>query len=262
MRLRSKANRPQTTRDGDYDRAGSETPAATGPDDAGNAVDAETVAEEFVLLEPGDDRVAPEVVAAYDLFNPLSSKLRSLRALIFNADDMIPNQPRIIVITGVTGSDTPGLAANFAVIVAQLGYRGLLVDANFAQPTLDALFAVPPSNGVTALMEGVPLDDVEIHPTAVPNLDLLPCGPLVANATELAERVELSARLRSLRRGHCFIIVDAGTSGEALAAALARGSAGAIIVTERNETPLKSVQSMIHRMASQNVNVLGTLLAR
>lgn len=255
MRLRSKANRPQTVRDADYDYG------ATGSADGADA-GTDALPDEFSLLEEGDPRVAPEVVAAFDLFDPLSAKLRSLRSLIFNADDMIPNQPRIVTITGVTGADTPGLAANLAVITAQLGYKGLLVDANFARPTQTALFAVPPSGGVTALMEGDPVDDIETHPTAVPNLDLLPGGPQLVNATELAERVELTSRLRSLRRGYCFMIVDAGTSGEALATALSRGAAGTIIVTERNETPLRAVQSMIHRMASQNVNVLGTLLAR
>lgn len=218
---------------------------------------------DFKLLEPGDPRVDPSVVSAYEILNPLTEKLRSLRSTVFPVEDMAGDSPRIIVLCGIDNNDdTPGLAANLAVTTAQLGYDGLLVDANFAQPVLHKLFASPNREGLTTLLVNGFQSDPSIVQTAVPNLHLLPAGPAIPNAAEAVERESLCQQLRSLGRRFQFIIIDAGSQPVEVVCAIGRGADGVLLVIERNVTPLEAVKKVSNQMLDREINVLGSVLAR
>lgn len=206
--------------------------------------------------------VSRAVVAAFDPLDPLTLKLRALRSTLFQPDEMRGGETRVIVMAGVGTQDTPGIAANLAVLTAQLGFKGLLVDANFAAPTQHALFGLGNAEGATSLLTGGAVEDAAVTATLVPNLDLLPAGPEIATLSEAAERVALVARLRAMRHGHRFAIVDAGEQPPELLAALARGSDGVLLVVERRRTPFEAVRSVLARLGDNEVPVLGTVLAR
>ncbi|RYF24386.1 MAG: hypothetical protein EOO77_00065 [Oxalobacteraceae bacterium] len=214
-----------------------------------------------MLLITGESVVSPAVVAAFDLFDPLTEKLRALRPVIITPAQMTNSKPRIIVISGISGNDTPGIAANFAVVVAQLGYDGLLVDANLSRPTQHHLFGVPNRDGVSTLLTQGP-NDAAFVKTQIPHLDLLTAGSDIINVAESLERTSLCGTLRSLRRGYHFVIVDGGTQPIEVAAAMARGSDGVLIIAERGRTQVKRLKQAIGQMESREIDVLGTILAR
>lgn len=212
-------------------------------------------------LASGTFPVSRAVVAVHDGFDPLSERLRALRAVVITPAQMTANPPRIIVITGVDCDDSPGIASNFAVVVAQLGYDGLLVDASVTQPSHHRLFGLDNDHGVsTLLVKGS--QEARFVKTAVPHLDLLPSGPGLTDLSETFERNSLCQALRNIRHGYRFIIIDGGHQPPAIAAALARGSDGVLIVAERGRTQLKHLKQAIAQMEAREINVLGTILAR
>lgn len=214
------------------------------------------------LIDPENSPVSPAVVAAFDPIDPLSLKLRALRSTLFAPDEMRGPDARVLVLAGVGTEDTPGVAANLAVLVAQLGFKGLLVDANFAAPTQHGLFGVDNVAGVTSMLTGGGAQDAHVVPTPVPNLDLLAAGPEISALSETVERVSLVAQLRGMRQGHRFMIVDAGDQAPDVLAALARGADGVLLVAERKQTSMEAVQAVLGRLRSNDVEVLGTVLVR
>ena len=229
------------------------------PDALGRAIAEQ---HEVSLLDPATSPVSRAVVAAYDPLDPLTRKLRALRSTLFGPEELKGSATKIIVIAGITGNDSPGLAANLAVVVAQLGLETLLVDCNFAAPTLHKLFALPNRSGTTTLFLQGGRTELPVAATPVPQLELLASGPDIPNVAEAVERVPLCSVLRQQRHGYRAIIVDAGTQSPEVVTALARGSDGVLIIAERRRTPMQAIGKLIARLEGNDVNVLGTVLAR
>lgn len=213
------------------------------------------------LVDPEASGISRAVVAAFDPLDPLALKLRALRSTLFGPDDMRGPEARVLLLAGVGTEDTPGVAANLAVLVAQLGFPGLLVDANFAAPTQHALFGLDNGEGVTSVLTGGG-EEAAVAPTPVPNLDLLSAGPEIAALSETVERVSLVGQIRAMRAGHRFVIVDAGDQAPEVTAALARGADGVLIVAERRRTSIEAMRALLGRLESNEIPVLGTVLAR
>ncbi|VWX53324.1 hypothetical protein [Novosphingobium sp. 9U] len=214
------------------------------------------------LIDPDASGVSPAIVAAYDPADPLVLKLRALRSMLFNAEELRGRPARILVLAGVGTEDTAGIAANMAVLVAQLGVRGLLVDANFPAPTQHVLFGIDNDFGVTSLLAGGSGRDLPVVETPIPNLDLMATGPEISALSETVERVSLVAQLRALSSDYAFAIIDVGEQPADVIAALARGSDGAVMVAERNQTPLASLRALLDALQRSEVPVLGSVLAR
>lgn len=214
------------------------------------------------LIDPDASGVSRVLVAAYNPDDPLVMKLRALRAILFNAEQLGRGPARVLVLAGIGSDDTAGIAANLAVLVAQLGVRGLLVDANFAAPVQHILFGVDGDLGVTSLLAGKLQTDTAVVATPVSNLDLLAVGREIAALSETAERVSLVAQLRALPCNYAFAIIDVGEQPADLVAALARGADGAVMVVERDHTPLSTLRTLLSALERAEVPVLGSVLAR
>src|ERR1700730_8041224 len=121
------------------------------------------------------------------LAEPKSAASEAFRTLRTNIQFAGLDQPcRTIVVTSAgpeEGKTTS--AANFGVVAAQAGSRVCVVDSDLRRPTLHRLFKLSNARGLTtALVEGLSFAEVA-QPTMVPNLSILPSGPLPPNPAEL-----------------------------------------------------------------------------
>ena len=214
------------------------------------------------LVRVEDSRLSPALVAAFDPDSPLAQRLRPVRSHLFAPATLGRPDAPVLIVAGVGSEDTAGIAGNLAVLVAQLGYRGLLVDANFAAPAQHNLFGVSNADGTTGMLLNGSARDAVVIATAIPSLDLMPAGPPIGAINETVERAALVQLLRGLRHGHRFVIVDAGSPPPDLLASLARGSDGALLVAERGRSPVAQLRATIERLEANDVDVVGSILAR
>ena len=221
-----------------------------------------THAEAGTLIDPDQTGVSRAVVAAYAPDDPLTVKLRALRSTLFVPDDLEHGDMRVLVVVAVGTDDAPGVTANLATLVAQLGYPGLLVDANFAAPTQHALFGLDPVEGVTSLLSGALDRETTVVATPVPNLSLIAAGPAIAALPETVERVSLVEQIRAIRLGHRFAIIDAGNQPPEVTAAIARGADGVLLLVERERTPFAALETLLPRLESNDIPVVGSILIR
>jgi Mrp family chromosome partitioning ATPase len=218
--------------------------------------------EAGTLVDPDATGISRAVVAAYDPDNPLTIKLRELRSSLLTMLDLDHEPLSVVVLAGCGTDNTAGVAANLATLFAQLGRRGMIVDANFAAPTQDALFGAALAEGTTSLLTGGVAREESIVPTPVPNLDLVASGPAIVGVSEAVERVSLIEQLRALRGDYCFAIVDAGNQPADIVAALARGADGVLLLAERHHTSMRLLGTLIDRLAANDIPVLGNVLVR
>jgi capsular exopolysaccharide synthesis family protein len=121
--------------------------------------------------------------------------------------------------------------------MAQSGQKVLLIDSDMRRPRLHISTGVAREPGLSTLLLGDDNYDQVIKPTAVPNLFVLPCGPLPPNPAELLMTKRFEVVLEELGKRFTKIILDSPplqpvTDG----IVLTRRSEGVIIVVRSGQT--------------------------
>ncbi len=99
-------------------------------------------------------------------------------------------------------------ASNLAIAIAQTGRSVLLLDADFRKPTQHKNLDVKDAIGLSSVLAGrEPLSKAVQH-TGVQGLDILPCGPIPANPSEILNSREFGELVETLGNQYDHIIFD------------------------------------------------------
>jgi capsular exopolysaccharide synthesis family protein len=100
------------------------------------------------------------------------------------------------------------VAVNLALALAQNGRRVLLVDANFHRPAIQRFFPSTSGSGLSNILIGqARLSEVAVN-TDLPNLDVLPIGPIPPNPTELLSGPYLKRMIADAQDRYDQVIFD------------------------------------------------------
>src|SRR4029077_560584 len=83
------------------------------------------------------------------------------------------------------GDGKSTLIGNLAISIAQSGKKTLIIDADLRRPRLHKMLQVAARVGLASVMAGETNLAAATRETPIPNLSLLPCGPLPSNPAEL-----------------------------------------------------------------------------
>lgn len=234
------------------------------PDRAAEAISARDT--HFPLLASDDPRIDPRVVAAFDTGSDTVARVRDLRSTLssrWHADD--PGDRRAVALVGLDPSaDGNGVAANLAVVSAQLGWRTLLIDGDLQAPVQDRLFRLPAGEGLSTLLQMPHRAGVAIQPTAIDRLSVLPAGPTPANAAELIERQPLLEVLDGRIGRHRLVLLSLSAQAQSTRFGaidtILSGFDGALVLVSRNGSALRPLQRLTARIEDSGVPLLGTVI--
>ncbi|MGH9841367.1 MAG: GumC family protein [Blastocatellia bacterium] len=119
------------------------------------------------------------------------------------------NPPKTILFTsGQPGEGKTTTAINTAISLSQLGASVLLIDADLRRPTVHRVFKMNPTHGLSTFLSR----QVDVEPLIqnlwVPNLSVLPCGPIPPNPAELISSERMKELLRQLTGKFDHILID------------------------------------------------------
>ncbi len=119
------------------------------------------------------------------------------------------NPPKTILFTsGQPGEGKTTTAINTAISLSQLGASVLLIDADLRRPTVHRVFKMNQTHGLsTYLSRQVEVDSL-IQKIWVPNLSILPCGPIPPNPAELISSERMKDLLRQLTEKYDHVLID------------------------------------------------------
>lgn len=119
------------------------------------------------------------------------------------------NPPKIILFTsGQPGEGKTTTAINTAISLSQLGSSVLLIDADLRRPTVHRVFKMNQTQGLSTYLSRPVEVDALIHKLWVPNLSVLPCGPIPPNPAELISSERMKELLRVLAGKFDHILID------------------------------------------------------
>jgi protein-tyrosine kinase len=183
-----------------------------------------------------------------------SEEFRSLRTRLNHLQSSQPLHT-LVVSSASPGEGKSFTACNLAMSQAQLsGKRILLADFDIRRPSIDKLFGLKGSPGLTDYLLGKARIEEIIHRIADTNLFIITAGESVSNPLELLNLKECGALLEALRDHFDWVILD---SPPLLFAAdgnlLATMADGTILVVRIGSTTYDSVARALQSLCENNV---------
>jgi polysaccharide biosynthesis transport protein len=136
----------------------------------------------------------------------VSEAYRSLRTALLLSS---ARELKVVAVTSaVAGEGKSATATNLAVVMAQLGRRVLLVDADLRKPRLHEVLQVSNRAGLVSYLTGSADLDGIVGRTSVPQLFAIPSGPIPPNPSELLASDRMRELVRAARGRFDFVVID------------------------------------------------------
>jgi capsular exopolysaccharide synthesis family protein len=153
------------------------------------------------------------------------------------------------------------VAINLAVTMAQAGGRILLIDTDMRKPRVHKSFGIKSDKGISSVIAGdIQLKDA-ICTSEVPNLDVLPCGPMPPNPAELLHTERFRQILSQCRSNYDRVVMDSPPIAPVTDPAII-GSAtdGVVLVLRAGHTTREAAQFARRQLGDAGARILGIVI--
>lgn len=193
---------------------------------------------------------------------PMSGVAENLRTIRTNLSFMgADGGLRAFVITSAApreGKST--VVINLAITLAQSGKKVLLVDTDLRRPRVHRAFGLTARRGVTTALVGEASPADVILTTEVPSLDIVTCGPIPPNPSELLHTEAFRHFVEAMRERYDHVIFDSPPLGAVTDAAILAGQLdGVIVVVKSQSTTREALRVTARQLHDVGARVLGAV---
>ena len=170
---------------------------------------------------------------------------------------------KVMSLTSTIPSEGKSLvASNLAIVTAQTGVKTLLIDADLRRPSMHKAFQMQSPVGLTAFLTSQVTDPSEIiQTTEVPNLDLICCGAVPNNPSELVGSKRMGELLDGLRDRYDRIFVDCPpVSAVSDPLMIGARTDGMVFVSKFNKVRREHARKTVQRIQDAGIYILGTVI--
>lgn len=211
-------------------------------------------------LDADSDGVPTDLVTVHSPKSTISEAFRGIRtSILYSSADSAPS---VILVSSAGPSEGKTIcAANLAVAMANAGSCVALIDCDLRRPRLHKMFDIEREYGISSIMVGASEFKDCIIPTGVENLDIIPCGPIPPNPSEILGSKKMNVLLEGLKKKYNRIVMDSPPlTAVTDAVILSQNADGMVMVIRVGETPRQVVQNGLAQIQSVNGHVLGAVL--
>ncbi len=204
-------------------------------------------------------RGASMILTDIDATSSVAESYRQLRtALLLSSAG---HAPRTLLVTSsqpAEGKTTTSV--NTAISLAQTGAAVLIVDADLRRPRVHKIFGLKNNAGLCNFLTG-DADLASMVQVAMPNLYVLPVGPLPPNPAELLGSARMKQVVDTLSQNFDYVVIDsppvASFADSLILSALVDG---VIIVVKGSVTPREMAQRTKSLLQSVGAKILGVVV--
>lgn len=212
--------------------------------------------------QPLDVKVHPLLVTALDTESKYAQNVSTIRSKIMQQR----GDSQSIAHYALLGFDCPEelgvLAVNLAVAMSRMETPTLLVEAARSGAMAHHLLDVPNEVGFANFDATAPLSDIA-HPTAVPQLWLVPAGPAPADDNLMIEKQPIVERLDRWNVRSSVVLISRlvdNRSSQATSADMMKGVDGAILVLRRHKTRISDVQAFVDLLDERGIPAFASVI--
>ncbi len=168
----------------------------------------------------------------------------------------------ILVVGAHPGCGKTTTVVNLGLTLAQAGSAVLLVDADLRRPKLHKIFKCKNFFGLTTMLIEENLNiNAARHKTLIPDLDVIPSGPVPPNPAELLASRKMRKAIREFKNRYDYIILDSPPMMHmADASILAQLAEATLVVVSYGETTREELQKIQKQLELAKANVIGGII--
>ncbi|NQS89702.1 polysaccharide biosynthesis tyrosine autokinase [Patescibacteria group bacterium] len=231
------------------------------PDDIKKWVKLPVLASIAVPSEKESESLQPEFITLKKPQSTISEAYRSLRtSIMFTA---VEHRRKTLLVTSSEPKEgKTTTAVNLAIIMAQTGEKTVLIDADLRHPRIKNIFSKESRPGLTEVLAGSENIESVIDGTDIQNLDVVQCGSIPPNPSELLGSKKMDELLEELEKKYDRIIIDSPPVLAVTDAVVLSGKVdGTIIIVKANDTHRNA---MIHAKevleSVESSHLIGSIL--
>ncbi len=214
----------------------------------------------FYSRFPAEQAIPPHLISHCNPKSPIAENYRSVRTALQFAT-VGTSHPLIVVTSSVPQEGKTTTTTNIAITFAQAGYRTLLIDADLRRPSTHSVFGFGREPGLVNVLIGELPADAACRPTGIGGLDLLTCGPIPPNPSELLGSEHTRQLLHELRHRYDIVFVDTppviSVTDALVLAPLAHVY---VLVARANETRIEALLKARELLERVSARILGVVL--
>lgn len=192
----------------------------------------------------------------------LAEACRTIRTNLLFLDAERPLRRLLVTSAGPREGKTTS-TSNLGIILAQSGARILLIDTDLRRPRLHRTHDLQADVGLTSVLLGEATLDEAIQATQVPNLFILPSGPIPTNPTELMLTERFQEVLAELDQRFDRLVLDSPPVAPVTdAVVLTRFVDGILLVVSAGQTRREILERSLDRLRGVRANIVGVVLNR
>ena len=212
------------------------------------------------IAQEGEGALAPEMVTFHSPKSILSEAYRGIRTnILFSSAD---TEPQVILVSSSGPQEGKTITSiNIAIAMAQSGNKVVLIDCDLRRPKVHKLFGIKKDEGMTNLLVGNRKINDVIFETKIPNLYVIPSGPIPPNPSEILGSKRMKDLLDKLRLDFNKIIIDSPPIAAVTdSSILAKSADGVVLVVRAGETAREIVKNGVGQLKGIGAHVLGAVL--
>lgn len=203
-----------------------------------------------------------ELIALREPQSIQAESYRSIRTTLLVS--FPPGKIKTMIITSPLAKEgKSSTVSNLGITLAEANKRVIIVDSDLRRPKQARIFMTDGINGPGLsryLSTSIEPTDI-IRPTSVPNLSLIPSGPLPANPIELLTSERMDSLIAYLKKSYDFVLFDTPPV-LAVSDALAMGPmADAILLVARGgRTPIQAMRQAKQKLDYHKLRCQGVII--
>ena len=167
-----------------------------------------------------------------------------------------------IVITSTIASEGKSTTiSNLGVVLAQAGYKTLILDCDFRKPFLHKIFKLRNIGLTNCITSGETVEDFIQESNVEKNLFVLTSGVIPPNPSEILGSKEMESLIRALEQRFDYVLIDMPPVMPVTDTLVLAGKVdGVIVVVEAERISPVSAKEMKDRLVKNGANILGVIL--
>jgi succinoglycan biosynthesis transport protein ExoP len=155
----------------------------------------------------GSEMIMPGLQLGFDAYSAAAEAYRALRTSVLLSCAGAPPK-KLLITSSQPGEGKTTTVINTAISLAQLGAPVLILDCDLRKPSVHRCLGIGNDKGVSTYLSGGMDVEASIVRTAVPNLFVLPSGPIPPNPAELLSSDKMKLMLEYLCERYQHILID------------------------------------------------------